>query len=111
MRTLPNCNSFFSKQGTSQEVCTGIFDGTGNLTHYNWDPNKLHPYTVIYNAIVLLATCLMAFIEIGRHRIKLSKPIGIGIQPPKNLESALLNFALIALIVLNHTSHNFYFKK
>ena len=60
---------------------------------------------------MLLATCLMAFIEIGRHRIKLSKPIGIGIQPPKNLESALLNFALIALIVLNHTSYNFYFKK
>ena len=61
--------------------------------------------------MVLLATCLMVFVEIGRHRISLSKPIGIGTQAPKNLESALLNFALTALIVLNQTSYIFYFKK
>ena len=131
MRTLPNCNSFFSKQGTSQEVCTGIFDGTGNLTHYNWDPNKIHPYTIIWNGIILLATCFMFFVEIGRHRApkqrahpwipvplpalwpqtNLNVPTGIGIKAPENLESAVLNLALTALIVLNQTSYIFYWKK
>ena len=102
------------KQGTSQEICTGTFDGSGNLTHYNWDPKKIHPYTVIWIGTIFLATCIMVFTEIGRHKapkLRVNVPIGIGTKTPKSLESALLNFALTALILLNQTSYSFYFKK
>ena len=73
----------------------------------------------------------MVFVEIGRHRapkrrihpwipvplpalwpqINLNVPTGIGIKAPENLESAVLNLALTALIVLNLTSYTFYWKK
>ena len=79
----------------------------------------------------MLATCLMVFVEIGRHRapklraypwipvpipslwpqIILNVPVGIGTKAPKNLESALLNFALTALIVMNQISYIFHWKK
>ena len=100
----------FSGTGVSQETCSGIFDGSGNLSHYNWDPNKTHPYTTIYVAMILLAICLMVFVEIGRHQINLDEPTGM-IKAPKNLESALLNFTLTAIIVLNHASYVFFWKK
>ena len=71
----------------------------------------------------------MVFVEIGRHRttkripwipvplpalwsqINLNVPTGIGIKAPENLESAVLNLALTALIVLNQASYIFYWKK
>ena len=41
----------------------------------------------------------------------LSPLFGIGIKAPENLESAVLNFALTALIDLNQTSYIFHWKK
>ena len=117
MKNKKNNFNILQKQGTSQEICTGTFDGSGNLTHYNWDPKKIHPYTVIWIGIILLATCIMISTEIGRQcghqapELRVNVPTGIGTKAPKNLESALLNFALTALIVLNHTSYVFYWKK
>ena len=100
----------FSRTGVYQEICSGIFDGSSNLIHYNWDPNKIHPYTIINFAMILLAICLMVFVQIGRHQINLEEPIGM-IQAPKNFESALLNFTLTAIIALNHINSVFYWKK
>ena len=93
MKNKKNNFNILQKQGTSQEICTGTFDGSGNLTHYNWDPKKIHPYTVIWIGTILLATCIMVFTEIGRHKapkLRVNVPIGVGTKAPKKFGKCIV---------------------
>ena len=92
---------------TSQQLCSGLVDEISS--------EVLKKYLVIINVIfgiVLFTTLgLMISVTIGRYKMSLNPQKMDLIQPPKNLESFLLNISLMVLIGVSIFSHTFYIRK
>ena len=81
-----------------QNICTGKFDENGSLYYYDWE--GLHFYTKIGYGLFLLIFLLMVAVKIGRYQMNKKDQNPNLIPNTIDLESILLNFTLIALMIM-----------
>ena len=109
------CTTGFSGKtgGTSDAMCTGIFDDHNILLNSKISPDKLpQPYAWIFWSLALANLFFMASATIGRHqRNSLDDDTLTIIKRPKDLESMLLNFALLILLSINGLGYNLIMRK
>ena len=79
-------------------ICSGIFD---DIPMIGLNFSGYHTYTIIYAIISALMLILCMAVMIGKYLITLDEPVGL-IPKPKNLESMLLNMALVMLIFISY---------
>ena len=105
--------SWIKPSGTSDGMCTGIFNNYHDIMNQEMSPDKLpKPFLPIFGALIVSILFLMAAVKIGRYQRKYfdnEKPTII--QRPKDLESMLLNFAVLILLLINTLGHTLYTKK
>ena len=102
---------FSQRKGIStQAICTGVFNDHDQIMDPELTPNKLpQPYNGILRPMVVAILFFMASVTYRRRRNSFSddKPF---LRRPKDLESMLLNFAILILLLINVIGYNLYFK-
>ena len=105
---------FSNRKGSSTEsICTGIFifDGHNQMMNTEIDPDKLpQPYNPLLFFLAVAILFFMASVTYRRKRNSFrdnSKPF---LRRPKDLDSMLLNFALLILLLINLFGYNLYWK-
>ena len=105
---------FSNRKGSSTEsICTGIFmfNDHNQMMNTEIDPDKLpQPYNPLLFSIAIAILFFMAAITIRRKRNSLNDNNKAILQRPKDLESMLLNFALLILLLINLIGYNLYWK-
>ena len=99
---------FSGKTGSvSDAMCIGVFNDYDILMNSKISPEKLPlPYAWIFWSLVVAILFFMASVKIKRHRHRLDVETLTIIKRPKDLESMLLNFALIILLSINGLGYN-----
>ena len=104
---------FNNRKGQSSVVsmCTGIFNDHDQIMNSEIRSDKLpQPYNPIFWFLSITTLFLMVAVTIGRKRSSYND-INLAImQRPKDLESMLLNFALLILLLINMFGYNFYWR-
>ena len=100
---------FSDKMGGSIDaMCTGIFNDHNQIMDSEISPGKSPaPYSFIFWSLSGLTLSFMASITITRKRNNESMTI---LKRPKDLESMMLNFALLILILINAIGYNLYWR-
>ena len=105
--------SWIKPSGTSDGMCTGIFNNYHDIMNQEISPEKIpKPYLPIFGSLIVSIWFLMAAVKIGRYQRNSyddEKPTII--QRPKDLESMLLNFAVLILLLINTLGYTLYMKK
>ena len=98
---------FSGKTGSvSDAMCIGVFNDYDILMNSKISPEKLpQPYAWIFWSLSVAILFFMASAKIGRHQR--NKETLTIIKRPKDLESMLLNFALLILLSINGFGYNF----
>ena len=65
----------------------------------------------IFGLLLFITLFLMIGVKIGRHRMSLKPQKKSLIQPPRNLESFVLNISLMILVGISLLIYNLYLKK
>ena len=94
---------------TSAALCTGIFNDHNQIMDSEISPGKSPaPYSFIFWSLSGLTLSFMASITITRKRNNESMTI---LKRPKDLESMLLNFALLILLLINVIGYRIYWRE
>ena len=104
---------FNNRKGQSSVVsmCTGIFNDHDQIMNSEFRSDKLpQPYNPIFWSLCVTILCLMAAVMIGRQRNSHKNTNLPIMQKPKDLESMLLNFSLLILLLINMFGYNFYWR-
>ena len=97
-------------QSSGVSMCTGIFNDHDQIMNSGIRSDKLpQPFTPLFLSLCVTNFCLMVAVKIGRQRSSNDHSPSI-IQRPKDLESMLLNFALLILFLINMFGYNFYWR-
>ena len=88
-----------------QNICTGNFQKNGSFYHY--DLNGFHPYTGKICSLCISIGVFMVAIKFRRYQINKNDQD----STPMDLESNLLNFNIIALIILHRLLQGYNQKK
>ena len=100
---------FSGKTGSvSDAMCIGVFNDYDILMNSKISPEKLpQPYAWIFWSLIVAILFFMASVKIVRHqRNSLDVETLTIIKRPKDLESMVLNFALILLLSINGLGYN-----
>ena len=110
---MPTTGFNYRKGTKGQEMCTGIFDDHDQIMNQEISYDKLpKPYSPIFWSLIVAILFLMAAVKSGRHlRNSFDNENLTIIQRPKDLESMLLNFALLTLLSINVLVLEMYMKK
>lgn len=94
-------------------MCTGIFNKYRDIMNQEISPEKIpKPYLPIFWSLIVSILFLMAAVKIGRYqRNSFDNEKPTIIQRPKDLESMLLNFAVLILLLINTIGYSLYMKK
>ena len=105
--------SWIKPSGTSDGMCTGIFNKYRDIMNQEISPEKIpKPYLPIFGSLIVSILFLMAAVKIGRYqRNSFDNEKPTIIQRPKDLESMLLNFAVLILLLINTIGYSLYMKK
>ena len=108
-------SSFHSSKGQSSAVsmCTGIFNDHEQIMNSGFRSDKLpQPFNPLFWSLCVTNLCLMTAVKLGRQRSSHddNQSTKKFIRRPKDLESMLLNFALIILFLINMFGYNFYWR-
>ena len=99
------------KGAKSHAMCTGIFNDHDQIMNSEFRSDKLpQPYNPIFWSLCVTILCLMAAVMIGRQRNSHKNTNLPIMQKPKDLESMLLNFSLLILLLINMFGYNFYWR-
>ena len=91
---------------------SGIFNDHHILTNSKISPDKLpKPYLPIFWSLIVSILFLMAAVKIGRYQRKYFDEKPTIIQRPKDLESMLLFFVVLILLLINTLGYSLYMKK
>ena len=104
---------FNNRKGQSSVVsmCTGIFNDHDQIMNTEVRSDKLpQPYNPLFWSLCVIILFLMAAVTIGRQRSSHNDNNLAIMQRPKDLESMLLNFALLVLLLINMFGYNFYWR-
>ena len=97
------------ERATSAAMCTGIFNDHNQIMNPEISSDKLPaPYGFILWSLSATTLFFMAAITITRKRNNENKAL---IQRPKDLESMLLNFALLILFLINSIGYSIYWRQ
>ena len=88
-----------------QNICTGNFQKNGSFYYYDLD--GFHPYAGIICGLCILIGVFMVAIKFRRYQINKNDQD----STPMDLESNLLNFNIIALIILHRLLQGYNHKK
>ena len=105
---------FNNRKGQSSVVsmCTGIFNDHNQIIDSEISSGKLPaPYGFILWSLSVLILFFMAAVTIARKRNDPTNHKKTIIQRPKDLESMLLNFALLILLLINVIGYRIYWRK
>ena len=106
--------SFAGKTGgVSDAMCIGVLIDYQILMNSKISPDKLpQPYAWMFWSLLVGNLFFMASAKIGRHqRNSLDDDTLTIIKRPKDLESMLLNFALLILLSINGLGYNLIMRK
>ena len=94
--------------GASDAMCIGVFNDYQILMNSKIYPDKLpQPYAWLFWSLAVAILSFMASAKIKRHqRNSLEDDTLTIIKRPKDLESMLLNFALLILLSINGLGYN-----
>ena len=103
---------FSNRKGISTEaICTGVFNDHEQIMDPDISPDKLpQPYNIILRPMVVAILFFMALVTYRRKRNSFSDDNTTFIQRPKDLESMLLNFAVLILLLINVIGYKLYFR-
>ena len=95
----------------SQPMCSGMVDANISVELENL-LGMLDLFDVTILGLLLFITLfLMICVKIGRHKMSLKPQKKSLIQPPRNLESFVLNISLMILVGISLLIYNLYLKK
>ena len=95
----------------SHAMCTGIFNDHDQIMNQIITPDDLpQPYNPIFWSLLITVLFLMAAVTMGRQKNSLDDDSVRILKRPKDLESMLLNFALIILIFIMMFGYNLYWR-
>ena len=99
--------------GSSDAMCIGVVHDYHILMNSRINPDKLpQPYAWIFWLLSVAILFFMASAKIGRHQgNSLDDDTLTIIKRPKDLESMLLNFALLSLLSINGLGYNLIMRK
>ena len=96
---------------TSAAMCTGIFNDHNQIMDSEISSGKLPaPYGFILWSLSVVILFFMATVTITRKRNPIN-PTKTIIQRPKDLESMLLNFALLILLLINVIGYRIFWRQ
>ena len=108
---------FSTRKGSSAEAfCTGIFTDQDQIMNSRISPEKL-PMPYFPLSLSFLITTLFFMVSVKIQRLKISRDekkddnVTIGVQRPMDLESMLLNFTILTLLVINGLGWELFWKK
>ena len=103
---------FSNRKGISTEaICTGIFNDHEQIMDPDISPDKLpQPYNPLLKAMAVAILFFMASVTYRRKKNPFGNETNTIIQRPKDLDSTLLNFAVLILILINGIGYNLYFR-
>ena len=97
------------ERATSAAMCTGIFNDHNQIMNPEISSDNLPaPYGFILWSLSVATLFFMVAITTTRKRNNRNKTI---IQRPKDLESTLLNFALLILFLINSIGYRIYWRE
>ena len=96
------------KPNKDHEICTGIFKN--NEINMSMEKPDITPIAGHFWVILFVTVFLMVSIRIGKYQIQNDEPKALS-PPPKNLESVMVNFTLMALLSISMITYTFYWKK
>ena len=100
---------------TGDSFCTGIFYNYNQIMDSQISPKKLpQPYSPLFWSLCITNLFFMVSVKIRRQRISLDdvdNTVKIGVQRPKDLESMLLNFTLMILLIINMLGFYLFWRK
>ena len=107
---------FVNRKGNLIEgFCTGIFNDHNEILDPQISPEKLpQPYSPLFWSLCITNLFFMVSVKIRRQRISLDdvdNTVRIGVQRPKDLESMLLNFTLMILLIINMLGFYLFWRK
>ena len=99
------------KGAKSHAMCTGISNDYDQIMNHMITPDDLpQPYNPIFWSLLITVLFLMAAVTMGRQKNSLDDDSVRILKRPKDLESMLLNFALIILIFIMMFGYNLYWR-
>ena len=107
---------FVNRKGNLFEgFCTGIFNDHNEILDPQISPEKLpQPYSPLFWSLCITNLFFMVSVKIRCQRISLDdvdNTITIGVKRPKDLESMLLNFTLMILLIINMLGFYLFWRK
>ena len=103
---------FHNRKGASTEaMCTGIFNDHDQIRNPELTPDKLpQPYNPLLKWMAVAILFFMASVTYRRKKNLVSDDNKAFLRRPKDLESTLLNFAVLILLLINVIGYNLYFR-
>ena len=108
---------FLSRKGSSGEgFCTGIFNNYDQIMDPQISPEELpQPYAPLLWLVWIAILFFMVSVKIRPRRISLDSvdddSVTIGVQRPRDLDSILLNFTIMILLLINLLDYHLFWKK
>ena len=101
---------------TGDSFCTGIFYNYNQIMDSQISPKKLpQPYSPLLRLLWLAILFFMVSVKIRLRRISLDgvddNSVKIGVQRPKDLDSMLLNFTIMILLLINVLGFHLFWRK
>ena len=103
----------FPKNGISstQAICTGVFNDHDDIMDSKLTPEKSpQPYKPLQISMAVAILFFMASVTYRHKKTPFGNETNTIIQRPKDLDSTLLNFAVLILILINGIGYNLYFR-
>jgi hypothetical protein len=103
---------FHNRKGASTEaLCTGIFNDHDQIMNPELTPDKLpQPYNPLLKWMAVAILFFMASVTYRRKKNSFSDDNKAFLRRPKDLESTLLNFAVLILLLINVIGYNLYIR-
>ena len=108
---------FASRKGSSGEgFCTGIFNNYDQIMDPQISPEKLpQPYAPLLWSLWIAILFFMVSVKIRLQRISLDgvddNTVKIGVRRPRDLDSMVLNFTIMILLLINVAGFHLFWKK
>ena len=108
---------FASRKGSSGEgFCAGIFNNYDQIMDPQISPEKLpQPYAPLLWSLWIAILFFMVSVKIKLQRISLDgvddNTVKIGVRRPRDLDSMVLNFTIMILLLINVAGFHLFWKK
>jgi heme/copper-type cytochrome/quinol oxidase subunit 2 len=100
-----------TKSFSTQAICTDVFNDHDQIMDPELTPDKLpRPYNPLLFSIAIAILFFMVSVTYRRKRNSFSHDNKPFLRRPKDLESMLLNFAVLILLLINVIGYNLYFR-